>query len=73
MPKKRDLGTFRLKCDPSQEVAYLYLPDHPGLVPNCVAKTIELSLPEGLRSKYEINIDYDAEGNLIGIEFIDDR
>lgn len=62
--------SFILKPSDSNEVAYLQLPRHPGVVKNCVAKSIEVELPDGKKSEYDITFDYDHDGNLIGIEFI---
>ncbi|EDY16891.1 hypothetical protein CfE428DRAFT_5520 [Chthoniobacter flavus Ellin428] len=64
-------GKFELKVTPSGEVAYLYLPDHPGRDAKGVAVK-QVSLKELLPS-YDgatLYFDFDQDGRLIGVEVL---
>jgi hypothetical protein len=53
-----------------EEVGYLRLPTHPGDVPGAVARSVRL---RGLLGEYEgsdIQIDFDVDNRLIGIEIV---
>ncbi|MCG8417975.1 MAG: DUF2283 domain-containing protein [Proteobacteria bacterium] len=53
-------------------VAYLRLPGHPGPgAAGCVAKTIRLFELIGEYSGPEINLDFDENNQLIGIEILE--
>ena len=69
MYKKENIKAFRLESSSSVDAAYIRLPRHPGSVPNCVARSVEIDFPSGLNSEYDVIFDYDKEGELIGIEF----
>lgn len=70
MYKKEITKAFRLESSSSGNAAYIRLPGHPGSVPNCVARSVEIDFPSGLNSAYDVIFDYDKEGELIVIEFI---
>jgi len=57
--------------DDDPNVAYLKLPSHPGVgTPNVVASTKRLSELTGLADKTELILDFDADGELIGVEIL---
>lgn len=56
---------MKLTHDPEHNLAYLYLVDEP--LPNSVARTLPGQDGTGNR----LNYDYNREGHLIGIEFLD--
>ncbi len=57
--------------DMAANASYLYLPDHPVVDPSgCVANTIPLhQIVEGYEGP-DINLDFDGQGRLIGIEIL---
>lgn len=58
-------------CDVHPGVAYLTLPDHPGRgVYGCVDRTVELRDIIGDYKGPDVNLDFDKEGVLIGIEIL---
>ncbi len=58
--------------EPDGEVGYLYLTKHPGMVQGCVKKQLRLlDVIEGYRGP-DIYLDFDASGELIGIEVLED-
>ena len=64
-------GKFELKVTPSGEVAYLYLPDHPGVGTRGVAVE-QVNLKE-IFPNYEgatLYIDFDQDNRLIGVEIL---
>lgn len=62
---------IRLERRRNDDVAYLYLPAHAGKgVPGSVAKHISLSsLIENYRGP-EVLLDFDKDGELVGLEFL---
>jgi len=53
--------------------AYLYLPEHPGMVPGCVERTVRLhELVEGYTGA-DILLDFAENNVLIGIEILADE
>ncbi|MAK65056.1 MAG: hypothetical protein CMF75_10020 [Maricaulis sp.] len=53
----------------SEGPAYLYLPAHPrGSIPGLVSRSIRLSTIIPDYKGDEVNLDFDAEGRLVGIE-----
>ena len=65
-------STIKLKVsDDDSDVAYLYLPDHPGPgIPNVVGKQISLNkLVDGYLGP-DVYLDFGQNGRLIGIEIL---
>lgn len=62
---------IELKKDAAANASYLYLPEHPGVDSSgCVANTIPLhQIVEGYLGP-DINLDFDGQGRLIGIEIL---
>lgn len=56
--------------DDDEDVAYLMLPDHPGDQHGVVKKTINLRSAIGAYSGPDINLDFDSDNVLIGIEIL---
>ena len=52
------------------DVAYVSLPDHPGVVPGVVKKTIRLWDLIGDYKGPDLYLDFDKENRLIGIEIL---
>ncbi|WP_269515301.1 DUF2283 domain-containing protein [Brevundimonas subvibrioides] len=53
----------------ASNMSYVYLPDHPGSGSfGCVAKTVPLYQVVKGYDGLDVNLDFDVEGRLIGIE-----
>ncbi|MBM4116986.1 DUF2283 domain-containing protein [bacterium] len=59
---------MRITYDPKTDAAYIYLEDKIG--PSGVARTYPCD-PKGVNG--QINLDFDSEGRLLGIEILDAR
>ena len=57
---------MRIEYDPEADAAYIYVVEEIGA--GGVAKTVMLDPAEGVGM---INLDFDDEGHLLGIEFLD--
>lgn len=66
MPKPK----IRFKASgKDSDVAYIELPDHPGMTPGCVAKTVTLDeLVDYIGPR--VHLDFDKDNHLIGIEIL---
>jgi hypothetical protein len=53
-----------------EDVAYLRLPGHPGTRPGVVKKTVNLRSVLGDYSGPDLNLDFDADNVLIGVEIL---
>lgn len=65
------MSKFQLNVSADEdEVAYLKLATHPASLPAVVKKTVALSDVLGVYEGPEVNLDFDADGVLIGIEIV---
>jgi len=64
------VSSVSLNFSPDKDMAYLTLPAHPGKgTPGCVAKSVRLSSVIKDYQGPDANLDFDANGVLIRIEF----
>ena len=65
------MSKFQLNVsEDDDEVAYLKLPTHPGSSPGVVKNSVALTDVLGAYEGPDVNLDFDADGVLIGIEIV---
>jgi uncharacterized protein YuzE len=67
----KDPGGIRLEVSPTDpDVAYLYLPDHPGRAHGARARQVRLaSIIPGYRGA-DLVLDFDKHGRVVGVEVL---
>jgi hypothetical protein len=64
-------GKIQLEIsEDDEDVAYLKLPDHPGTLPGVVRKTLSLREFIADYSGPDLNLDFDENNVLIGVEIL---
>ena len=63
-------GKIELALGTEGDVAYVSLPDHPGVVYGAVTKTLRLMDLVGDYKGPDLHLDFDKENRLIGIEIL---
>jgi hypothetical protein len=63
-------GNIELSLGPEGDVAYISLPDHPGVVYGAVEKQLRLRNLIGDHGGPDLYFDFDKENRIIGIEIL---